>query len=396
MSFDRVNIQSTQGQLLYAEIPYTNATGSQPVQASFASNDDLDHLDELNASENNLNFFVRQTGPSNGVIVVTSNRPINSKQISLAVKVQDGDGTYIKQIKDSLSNSTSTPNLATNSAEKALLPQVVTEKDIQLNLPTSTAYTSATPSNQTALLPATNNTAAQQTVKATEPPSAPASKNQPQTTTLSKPNSTAAKSSPRATPSAVKPKPQKQAAKKNSAPVPNKNTVRHYTVKSQDTLWNIAAQIAANTHQPIHMVLKQLKAQNEQAFVRGNINRLKQGATLNLNMSSAVRSAKSAPRQNLAATRYRLDNDQMSIITDNQDNVTNHANPKNGQNLKNNTNKEQLMLVRQNTLAIQKQVTQLDFALQQKNHKLDLLNARLAQLQQQLKQRQAANKQQHH
>jgi hypothetical protein len=44
-----------------------------------------------------------------------------------------------------------------------------------------------------------------------------------------------------------------------------------------------------------------------------------------------------------------------------------------------------VMTAREKTVKLQKNVTQLDLALQKKDHKIQLLNARLAQLEQQLK-----------
>ena len=53
------------------------------------------------------------------------------------------------------------------------------------------------------------------------------------------------------------------------------------------------------------------------------------------------------------------------------------------------------MTTRKKTVTLQKNVVQLDLALQQKDHQIQLLNARLAQLQQQLQQQQKANKPSH-
>ena len=55
-----------------------------------------------------------------------------------------------------------------------------------------------------------------------------------------------------------------------------------------------------------------------------------------------------------------------------------------------------VMTIRQKTVTLQKNVAQLDLALQQKDHQIQLLNARLAQLQQQLQQQQKAKKPSHH
>ncbi len=50
------------------------------------------------------------------------------------------------------------------------------------------------------------------------------------------------------------------------------------------------------------------------------------------------------------------------------------------------------MTSREKTVKLQRNVTQLEIALNQKDHRIQLLNARLAQLQQQLKNQQDAKK----
>ena len=53
------------------------------------------------------------------------------------------------------------------------------------------------------------------------------------------------------------------------------------------------------------------------------------------------------------------------------------------------------MTAREKTVKLQQNVSQLVSALQQKDHRIQLLNARLAQLEQQLKQQNQANKPTH-
>ena len=50
------------------------------------------------------------------------------------------------------------------------------------------------------------------------------------------------------------------------------------------------------------------------------------------------------------------------------------------------------MTSREKTVKLQRNVTQLELALNQKDHRIQLLNTRLAQLEQQLKARQAEKK----
>ena len=65
---------------------------------------------------------------------------------------------------------------------------------------------------------------------------------------------------------------------------------------------------------------------------------------------------------------------------------------------KNQTNPElssKVMTARQKTVKLQQNVSQLTLAIQQKDQRIQLLNARLAQLQQQLQKKNQANKPAH-
>lgn len=426
LSFDSANVQSGQGQLLYVEIPYRNANNNQDLQVNLASGEDLMQVGATPPSDNNLNIFVRRTSANSGVIVVTSDRPITTNQINVALKVQDGDGTYIQQVKKALPAQISKTTVATSTKEKALVPQVVTEKDIALNLPTSTLYNTAKPAMSPSAVSASSSiTSADQplaiqvspppALKPVQPPKTSVATAVSQKTEIQIAHS--APSAQQTTPpmnsvsaarttSPSKSEPQKEHTakvqpkiKQPSKTQPATDTATRYTVQHQDSLWAIASRIAAETHQPIPTVMKEIKMLNEHAFIAGNINRLKQGASLNLNVNQKPSQAKAISHQTpstTAKTKYRLDQAEMSLIADNPHQISSDVTQQAKQHPVSNALSGKLRTTRQQTLALQKQVSQLDFALQQKDHKLQLLNARLAQLQQQLQQRQAAKKQQHH
>ena len=291
LTFNAAQVESTQGQLLYVEIPYTNASDNSSIQASLANPDDLVRMGASQQDLSGLNFFVRRTGNNSGVIVITSSQPISNKNINLILKVQDADGAHLQQIQRNLDGTPSntatlnktTPiaNLNASTQERVLIPkQVVSEKDIALNLPESTLYTQ----NSTAL----NNTVTPASALAvsTTPvavvksiPPKPTSQTaqvppQAQATTPQQTQTTSANKTPATAPrKAVESKPVTTA----------KNTQNgNYVVQRQDSLWSIAAQISGQTHQPIGKVMNHIKALNEHAFVGGNVNRLRAGTNLNL------------------------------------------------------------------------------------------------------------------
>lgn len=174
-----------------------------------------------------------------------------------------------------------------------------------------------------------------------------------------------------------------------------------YVVQSNESLWGIASRIAAEQQRPVNEVMQQIKQNNEHAFIGGNANRLRKGAALNLAMMSSVTApikvtaAKQAqtPSQPATKTKYRLNQAEMSLVAENQHDSGQLSANQNTEH--NQTSKElslKVMTAREKTVKLQRNVTELELALNQKDHRIQLLNARLAQLQQQLKAQQADKK----
>jgi FimV-like protein len=193
-------------------------------------------------------------------------------------------------------------------------------------------------------------------------------------------------------------KKQAKPVSKETASTPVKPT---YVVQSNESLWGIASRLANQQQRPVGEVMQQIKRENEHAFIGGNVNRLRKGAALKLTSMPAakapvqVAAVKSAqtPSKPAGKTRYRLNEAEMSLVAENQRNSSQvSANP----NLKNNqTSKEwslKVMTAREKTVKLQRNVTESELALNQKDHRIQLLNVRLAQLQQQLKAQQADKK----
>ncbi|PVZ89524.1 hypothetical protein C9426_04460 [Serratia sp. S1B] len=455
LTFNAAQIESTQGQLLYVEIPYTNASKNAAIQAGLADPDDLIRMGASQQDVSGLNFFVRRTGASSGVIVITSSQPMTNKNINLIVKVQDADGAHLQQIQKNLGGNNPPKALIAKAApikastqEQVLVPkQIVSEKDIALNLPESRRYTTTvapanyppTPSNLLAisvaappkLTTATSNNQTNITTKPTTTtatpvkpaitPAAPvksvttAPSAKPATTaaaTGSSPQSLQKHSQPQSTPATV----QTSVETKKQIPAVHRTPVKpapvattkeaaknnHYVVQRQDSLWSIAARISEQSHQPIGEVMKHIKALNEHAFVGGNINRLRAGTNLNLSnapipthTANTTKTTKPTSAGKYA-TKYRLDQAEMRLMTENTDTSSSKMGS-NSQNAQKTAPELSLkvMTIRKKTVTLQKNVVQLDLALQQKDHQIQLLNARLAQLQQQLQQQQKANKPSH-
>lgn len=174
-----------------------------------------------------------------------------------------------------------------------------------------------------------------------------------------------------------------------------------YVVQSNETLWGIASRIAAEQRKPIAEVMKQIKASNEHAFVKGDANRLRQGAALNLNAAVSPKTQTKVSASELAKVpsaqsgkaKYRLNQAEMSLISENeQDSARTSANKNTEKNQTSDKLSLKIMTSREKTVKLQRNVTQLELALNQKDHRIQLLNARLAQLEEKLKAQRAAKK----
>jgi len=146
INVDPVQIQSAPGELLYAEMNFRQSNVNAPIEVSLASAEDLMAIGASHRPPGHLNFFTRRDGAGNGVITITSSRPLTDTELNIVVKIREGSATRLQHIKTSLKRSTLAEQRAQlQPKEQPLTPvMVVNERDIALNLPTSTAYTTAT------------------------------------------------------------------------------------------------------------------------------------------------------------------------------------------------------------------------------------------------------------
>ncbi len=449
ISIDPVQVQSAPGELLYAEIHFRHSDTSVPLNASLASAEDLLSMGTGHQPPGHLNFFTRRDGAGNGVITITSSRPVTDAELNFIVNIKEGNASRLQSIKTPLKRSpTNNASAQTRANERPLAPVIiVNEKDIALNLPTSTLYTAkpVIAAEQPLLLskkaPPSLIQAPITTPVAIESPvhvqnyAVPTS-NAPQiqatttlkdsSTTASSQNSATAKIAPTApTPAnestgisqdplakkyademaqkrAIKPvenAPVKaQTATPTAQPVKTGSAATQYVVRSNESLWGIASRIAAEQNRPVGEVMKQIKASNEHAFIQGDVNRLRRGAALNIASGKPQKEPTKVSAAELAKTpssqsgkaKYRLNQAEMSLVAEKSQDSTQAS--ANNSSEKNKTSKElslKVMTSREKTVKLQRNVTQLELALNQKDHRIQLLNARLAQLQQQLKAQQA-------
>ena len=471
ITLDPLQIQSAPGELLYAEMSFHQADANSKLDVSLATPEDLMMLGAIHQPPAALNFFTRRNNKGEGVIVITSSRPMTDAELNIIVKIQENGAVHLKHIRQPIRQKTQIA-AAKSSNEKTLAPKyIVSEKDIALNLPESTRYNanSATNSKETNLkqekllnapfaLPPALNIPESKAPVVTAISVAPPAKAE-QTTTIQAASNTQA-TTPKILSTAQKPatptikqevqqaavvqaanaqpanenipaeKPiqntenklveKKQdtmaeyQAKNKEQPIKQpppqstpsaasgENSQQQHLVRRNESLWSIAQRIAGQTQQPVYKVMNQIKAQNEHAFVGGNANRLRQGAHLNFNLGTVPSHKNPSTNQMAAQTahgvpagkaKYRLQQAEMTLIAEsNQDSSTGSAKKDTQQQKTSADLSLKVMTAREKTVTLQRNVTQLELALRGKEHRIQLLNARLAELQEQLKAQQETKK----
>ena len=471
ITLDPLQIQSAPGELLYAEMSFHQADANSKLDVSLATPEDLMMLGAIHQPPAALNFFTRRNNKGEGVIVITSSRPMTDAELNIIVKIQENGAVHLKHIRQPIRKKTQIA-AAKSSNEKTLAPKyIVSEKDIALNLPESTRYNAnaATNSKETNLkqekllnapfaLPPALNIPESKAPVVTAISVAPPAKAE-QTTTIQAASNTQA-TTPKILSTAQKPatptikqevqqaavvqaanaqpanenipaeKPiqntenklveKKQdtmaeyQAKNKEQPIKQpppqstpsaasgENSQQQHLVRRNESLWSIAQRIAGQTQQPVYKVMNQIKAQNEHAFVGGNANRLRQGAHLNFNLGTVPSHKNPSTNQMAAQTahgvpagkaKYRLQQAEMTLIAEsNQDSSTGSAKKDTQQQKTSADLSLKVMTAREKTVTLQRNVTQLELALRGKEHRIQLLNARLAELQEQLKAQQETKK----
>ncbi len=427
ITLEPIQIQSAPGDLLYAEMNFQQADPNATLQVSLATPEDLSTLGVTHQPPGNLNFYTRQNGQGSGVIVITSSRPVIDPELNIVVKISEGSATRLQHIKTVIKPSSIKK---TENNESTLSPQfIVNEKDIALNLPESTRYASPTSastptdSNSEHSLSINSGTAPAINTNSSNTLSANSSTQvAQQVTAATTPDQTEIKPISAKTPTNNSPKtPVKNlTAQKKSVPQKalNQNSAKKqslssykgpatsgkYVVQRNESLWSIANRIAAKTKQPVAKVMHDIQTQNRHAFIQGDVNRLRQGIALNLAHAPAAKPQQNKSKTDIAHTakstsgkaKYRLQQAEMSIVAENSQNSTHGSAKKSTQQSQNNTELAvKVMTTREKTVTLQRNVTKLNQTLRLKDQRIQLLNARLAELQQQLQAQQQTHKQKH-
>lgn len=452
ITLDPLQVQSAPGELLYAEMSFHQADTNSKLEVSLATPEDLMMIGAAHQPPSGLNFFTRRNSQGEGTIVITSTRPMTAAELNIILKIQEGSASHLKHIRQPIRRSVD-PVLAKSIAEKPLTPKfIVSEKDIALNLPVSTRFNanasaskeqslkqetllnapyklppvlnnddssvnaeaisiapqpSAQPNTLQQTASANNNVNAEQVAQAPAPSKVVESSQTPPTDlnsekTIARQDMKKVETTPTQQKAQQPNKTQQAKVKAPEQKKLNSDKTQQHVVQRNESLWSIAQRIAGQTQQPVYKVMNQIKAQNEHAFVGGNANRLRQGAHLNFNLGTVPSHKNPSTNQMAAQTadgvpagkaKYRLQQAEMTLIAEsNQDSSTGSAKKDTQQQKTSADLSLKVMTAREKTVTLQRNVTQLELALRGKEHRIQLLNARLAELQEQLKAQQKTKK----
>ncbi|WP_436898861.1 FimV domain-containing protein [Acinetobacter gyllenbergii] len=464
ITLDPIQIQSAPGELLYAEMSFHQADANSKLDVSLATPEDLLMLGAAHQPPSSLNFFTRRNNQGEGVIVITSSRPMTDAELNIILKIQEGGASHLKHIRQPMRQIAKAPITKTTN-EHSLTPKfIVSEKDIALNLPESTRFnvansnpeqqnlkqetllnapftlppvletskpsTAATAASAVSIAPSVKvetTAAAASSVPQPATPIAEKAPQQPKTVPAVKQENTqtakattdtkqnvaldeelkAAELKPieskekAKAPNPVRETPQTVKKKPSATAAANNDKTQQHVVQRNESLWSIAQRIAAQTQQPVAQVMNQIKVQNEHAFIQGNANRLRQGSHLNFNLTATSAQqnknthqiAAQTQRPATGKTKYRLQQAEMSLVAEShQDSSTGSAKKDTLQQKTSADLSLKVMTAREKTVTLQRNVTQLELALRQKEQRIQLLNARLAELQDQLKAQQDTKK----
>ena len=133
ISIDPLQIQSAPGELLYAEIPFHHAKTDVPVQVSLATPEEINTLGIMHQPPGHLNFFSRQNSAGEGVITITSSRPLTESELNIVVRIQEGSAVHLRHIRTPMQRTTAPkPMFSAKANEKVLSPIMIVSEKILL------------------------------------------------------------------------------------------------------------------------------------------------------------------------------------------------------------------------------------------------------------------------
>jgi pilus assembly protein FimV len=386
-----VQVKSALGEPFYAEVALSDLgpVRLQDLSVGMASTQELVDLGVRSGSYNGtLSFNVQPVSSDRGIIVIRGRQPVNEPFVDFVLRVKNGKNTRLQRISAMIDPA--------DKNKKVLNLQAQNQNQAQ-NQPLSVA---------SSLNPVSLATSTTPTVDI--PPSRTES---PVTTErrLNVVNALPPDMKPRQTASTASNKPVAPREVEVST-APKKNRPRH-VVKNNESLWKIAKQLEPQLKQPVGQIMQRIRDMNQDAFIAGDPNQLKRGATLilpereqNTALVTAPQPApiaKQPPKTPAAPSSApvnrsgRLPKAELTLVAPNMQGNT-QGNSSTGQNVGFQPLPREIVLKigqeRRKTVLMQHEVSELDAQLALNDKKIAMLNAKLAELEHQLKTRNQAKK----
>lgn len=387
-----LKVQSNLGEPFRAEVIVTDLDGIAPadIEASLANELDVAQLGiETLSAADDLIISTEASGSNKVVIRLRTRRPLNEPFLDLVLRVRAGQNVRLQHMTALINPEPSSPKPSVASGGKTILPNLPVEQSA------SSAPNSPDLNNKTSPKDANKDSASDNSEEVALVPSRRAPP------ALINPNS----SSPDTPPPAVI----MSAEERAKAP--------RYTVKNNDSLWKISKNLEQPLNQPAKVIMSQLRELNQDAFFDGDTNRLKRGASLILpkakiekelisTPATATATAKPvAPKPIVPANtptvtptvrRGRLPQAEMTVIAPTTSGLAQGNSPNAGrtsgtQPLSRDL-AQQVGQARIVTNSLRKEVLELDAQVAANDKKIGLQNSKLAELEQRLKARKAAQR----
>lgn len=487
LSVQPIQVKSALGEPFRAQLVISDIAGVNPatIHASLANDDEFIQLgiNKRNLA-NNLHFSTTITSPERGIITVTSDRPLTDPYIEFVVHIGFGKNVRlqqvtalvdppltriqtetlnlpVKQIQLAEASSVATPAVAVQPATTTHNPNVVkvtstvTSRTVQLipsmdvppPMADETPIAKSTPATPSAVTPSTPKLITQQP-SAPAPAPAPSIVNTPTAPVIATPPAAevpiqeaapvqaAAPAQPLPTPTTQAPvtPPASTAASVSETPaqpaqVDNKKS---YTVQRHDSLWAIASRMQKDMNIPVTVIMHSIQQNNRTAFIRGNPNHIRSGATIVLpsqqNVAQSVQPSlqpikvenddvesnktptiRSQNQQSTEAKtpyvrRGHLPDAKMTLVAPTQEGSAQGTASEGESDAKQRQLSEinlKITTARQQNMSLSQEVSELEAQIKVNDQKLALQNAKLAELMQRLKNRkdaasQNANRTQNH
>ncbi len=424
LSVQPIQVKSALGEPFRAQLVITDIAGVDPstIRASLATDSEFIQLGIYKRNlASNLQFKTTIISPERGVITITSDRPLNDPYIEFVVHIDFGRNVRLQQVTalidppltriqtESLNLPVQQIQLATASSSPPQQPAIEQKRAS----PASSKATEIAPTLQSVQgVPVIETPSIFDVTQITPstPEAAPIPVESPSQS--SEQNSTAQEVTPTAS-QAVQSTPEAAA----EAGQVNQSS---YMVKPRDSLWAIASRMQKGMNIPVSVIMNQIQQNNKSAFIKGNPNQIRTGATIVLpnqqdlaervqtrlqpikvdnddtenNKIPTIRPLNNQAQ--IAKTPYtrrgRLPDAKMTLIAPNQDGSAEGATSAEQKAAKQTQKQSQLDKINlkitstsQQNVALRKKVGELETLIKVNDQKLALQNAKLAELMQRLK-----------